>query len=72
MTDSVNRQNLSADYWSANNPNALNEYDDGSNPVWINREPKTAIHAENRTVRVYKNPNHCVSCWTLTDGYNWV
>lgn len=75
MTDSVNQKfpagYASADYWTANNPNALNEYDDGLNPVWINREPKAPVFAENRTVRVYKNKNRKINAWTIPDAINW-
>lgn len=70
MTDSTN-QTRDVDYWTAQNPNALNEYDDGLNPVWINHEPKAKVYAEHKSVRVYQNPNHCRNCWLSNDWYNY-
>lgn len=59
------------DYWSQNEPNALNDYDDGLSPVWINHPAKAEILVQTSSVRVYKRVDHMRNAWVAPDWINW-
>lgn len=68
MTNSSNQ----TDYWTNNNPNSLNDYDDGLPSAWINHKPQNApIVFQNRSLTMYRFANAKINAWTAPDWYNW-
>lgn len=55
MTQSQKNSAKQIDYWSASNPNSLNDYDDGMSPVWTNHVTKNAeVLVRTSSIIVYK------------------